>query len=131
MNTKSSQAHYFINAARAWSQFREACITIFPHGLPETIGDARFVKFDANWTPEPVQAPKRRLAWFLPGGSLRIRRNTTDGVLAWLTWVVVPEPFIRSFIRSCINIATMTPILILTLVAIVLVVAMVMDMVNH
>lgn len=88
-----------------WSEFRQANGAIFPRGLPETIGDARFVKFDANWTAEPLQA-KRGLVWFLSLGSRRLRRDTIDGALAWLSWVMVPDRFGRRLVRRFINFAT-------------------------
>jgi len=107
--TKSKLRPYSARRAEvntAWSQFREACGAIFPHRLPETIGDARFVKFDANWTAEPVQATMRKVAWFMPQRPSWPRQDTMDGVIAWLLWVMIPEPFARRLARRTIHVAT-------------------------
>jgi hypothetical protein len=88
-----------------WKEFREAHGAIFPHGLPETIGDGRFIKFDANWTAVPLQA-KRGIIWFFPSRTGRLRRDTIDGTLVWLSWVMVPDRFARRLVRRLINFAT-------------------------
>jgi hypothetical protein len=90
----------------AWAQFRAACGGAFPHGLPESIGDARFVRFDADWTARPVPPPKRKVVWFLPGRNPDVSRQTVDSALTWLTWMMVPEPFARRIARKCINFLT-------------------------
>lgn len=95
-----------------WKEFKDARGAIFPRGLPETIGDARFVKFDANWTAEPLQA-KRGLIWFLSLGTRRLRRDTIDGALVWLSWVMVPDRFARRLARRFINLATFIVLVVL------------------
>jgi hypothetical protein len=106
-----------------WTEFRETCGAIFPRGLPEAIGDARFVKFDASWTAQPVQATTR-IAWFLPARTPRPRRDTIDGALVWLSWLMVPERFPRRLARRFINVATF----FLAIVAFMFVVAGVIDL---
>jgi hypothetical protein len=90
----------------AWTQFRDACGAAFPHGLPEIIGDARFVRFDADWTARPLQAPKRKVVWFMPGRNPDVSRETIESALSWLTWIMVPEPFARRIARKCVNYIT-------------------------
>jgi hypothetical protein len=41
-----------------WRRFREAIQTIFPRSLPLTLGAARFIAFDGDWTPLTVPGPK-------------------------------------------------------------------------
>jgi hypothetical protein len=89
-----------------WREFREALGAFFPRGLPETLGDCRFVRFDAGWTAIPVQVTKRRLAWFVPTRPRWPGRDTIDGVLAWLLWLMIPEPLARKMARRTINFAT-------------------------
>lgn len=74
----------------AWNEFTDACADAFPRGLPECIGDARFVRFDAEWTAMPVQPPR---VGFLPiprRGDPDLSRRTVESALAWLSWVLVP-----------------------------------------
>jgi hypothetical protein len=87
----------------AWSRFRDTFEAVFPHGLPEVIGDARFISFDVNWTARPIQPTKRKIAWFIPGRNPDLSRKTIESALAWLTWMMVPEPFGRRFVRRSIN----------------------------
>lgn len=89
-----------------WSQFRNNFAAIFPHGLPEVIGDARFVKFDSDWTPSPMETAKRKLVWFLPGPAPDLSRKTIDSAFAWLTWILVPEKLGRPVVRYIINVAS-------------------------
>ncbi len=100
----------------AWSQFRNACGAIFPHALPETIGDARFVRFDADWSPKPVQPIKRKIAWFMLGHNDDLSRRTTESALAWATWMLIPEPLARWVARFCINYGTFLLALLLAVV---------------
>jgi hypothetical protein len=90
----------------AWRQFREVCGPIFPQNLPETIGDSLFVKFDANWTAEPLQVMYKKIAWFMPQRAPRPRQGTIDAVIAELLRAMIPEPFPRRFARWCINFMT-------------------------
>jgi hypothetical protein len=90
----------------AWNQFREAYGPIFPHGLPKTLGKGRFVRFNEDWGAEPVQPTKRKVAWFIPVRSSRNRPNKVESALAWLSWILVPEPFGRRFARKFINFLT-------------------------
>lgn len=98
-----------------WREFRESCGAIFPRGLPETIGDARFVKFDANWTAEPVQV-KRGLLWLT---TRRPRRDTIGGALSWLSWVMVPDRFARRLARRLINAASFFILVVAVILAII------------
>src|SRR4051812_41304630 len=50
-----------------------------------------------------VLPPKLKVAWFLPGGMLRARRDSIDGVVAWLSWLIVPEPVARRLARRFIT----------------------------
>lgn len=86
-----------------WTAFRSTYAIEFPRGLPDMIGNARFVQFDGEGTPYVVLPRKVKLVWFLPGGTLRARRDTIDGVLAWLSWLLVPEPLLRRLARRLIN----------------------------
>jgi len=90
-------------AIKAWAEFREACGSAFPRGLPETIGDARFVRFDADWTTRPVERPQRKLFWFIPGRDPDLSRGTVESALSWLTWIMVPESFARRIARRIVN----------------------------
>ena len=90
-------------ALEAWREFRDACGSAFPKGLPETIGDARFLQFEADWTARPVERPQRKLFWFIPGRDPDLSRRTVDSALAWLTWMLVPESSARRFTRKVVN----------------------------
>jgi hypothetical protein len=91
------------NTNATWKDFREAYGSLFPRGLPETLGDARFILFDADWKPRALLAAKRKLVWFWPSRTVRPARNTVAGVLDWLTWLIVPEPTGRRWARRGIN----------------------------
>lgn len=90
-----------------WSQFRKNFEAIFPHGLPETLGEARFIKFDSDWTPRPLETAKRKLVWFLPGPNPDLSRKTIDSTFAWLTWILVPEKLRRTFARNIVNVVSL------------------------
>lgn len=89
-----------------WSQFRNSFAAIFPHGLPEVVGDARFVKFDSDWTPIPLETAKRKLVWFLPGPTPDLSRKTIHSAFAWLTWILVPEQLGRPVVRYIVNVVS-------------------------
>ena len=90
------------DARKAWTEFRGACQAAFPRGLPESIEDARFVRFDADWTARPVEYPQRKLFWFLPGRDPDLSRGTVESALAWLTWMMVRESFGRRVVRKVV-----------------------------
>jgi len=108
-------------ADATWRVFREAHGALFPRGLPETLGDCRFVRFHADWTAIPVQVTKRRLAWFVPTRPRWPGRDTLDGVLAWLLWLMIPERLARRLARRTINAATFMVALVGVVTAIVMV----------
>ena len=91
------------DALKAWTEFREASGAAFPRGLPEAIGDTRFVRFDVDWTARLVERPQRKLFWLLPGGNPDLSRKTVEGALAWLAWMLVPESAGRRFIRRVVS----------------------------
>jgi hypothetical protein len=101
----------------SWSEFIQAHRGIFPRGLPRTVGDSRFVRFDADWTPRLVVAVKRKLCWFLPTRLVRPRKDTVDGVLDWLTWLMVPESRRRNRARFIINGVSFLSMLVMSIVA--------------
>lgn len=108
---KYSFKNLYYNALRTeikelWSQFRMSFEGVFPRGLPEVIDDARFIKFDSNWGAIPVQTPKLKLVWFIPGLNPDLSRKTIDSALTWLTWMMVPEGFGRMLLRNFINYVT-------------------------
>jgi hypothetical protein len=88
----------------SWKDFKEACGSIFPHGLPDTIDDARFVRFDANWNATPVKAAQRKIAWFIPGRNPDLSRRSVESVLAWMSWILTPESTVRQIARASINV---------------------------
>ena len=100
-------------AAQAWTGFRDACGHLFPVELPEDIGRARLVEFDAGWNPLPREPVTTRLAWYLPGPRARFDRTSREGALAWLHWVLVPEPFGRELLRGLAAFVWLVPTLIL------------------
>jgi hypothetical protein len=110
-----------------WRQFRNASEAVFPHGLPEVIDDARFIKFNADWTPIPVQPTKRKLAWFMHGHTVDQSRKTIDSALAWLTWMIVPEAFGRKLLRNFVNYVTFVISFIVVIVLIMFGLAAIMD----
>lgn len=110
-----------------WAQFRGAYAQTFPKNLPETIGDARFIQFDADWTPIVKPPRTLKLAWFLPGGTLRARTDTVDGVISWLSWLIVPESLTRRVARRFINTVTITPIIGMLLIGLLLSLALLAD----
>jgi hypothetical protein len=67
-----------------WARFRAALGGLFPHSLPETLGDARFIYFTPDWQPRPVAPPRALLS--LPrsivnpqGAALRAALAVKDG----------------------------------------------------
>jgi hypothetical protein len=122
-----SNATFRAEVRDAWTQFRHACGAAFPRGLPEIIGDACFVRFDADWTARPVQLPKRKIVWFIPGRNPDLSRETIESALAWLTWIIVPEPFGRRIARKCVNYVTFIVTFIVMLVLLLFAVAALID----
>jgi hypothetical protein len=91
------------DALKAWTEFRDANGLTFPRGVPQAIGTARFVLFDADWTPRALEPPVRKLLWFLRGRDPDLSRETIESALVWLTWMLVPESAGRRFIRKVVN----------------------------
>ena len=110
-----------------WGQFRNTCGAFFPHGLPEVIGDARFVRFDLEWTASLVQPTKRKLAWFIPGRPTDLSRKTIESALAWLTWMMIPESFGRKLVRNLINYITFIISFFVVIILLVFGIAAIMD----
>jgi hypothetical protein len=92
-----------VAALRAWTEFREAFASVFPQQLPESVGNARFIRFDEHWSASAVECPRTKLFWFLPVRNPDLSRSTVESALAWLTWIMVPEPFGRRLLRSAGN----------------------------
>ena len=43
----------------------------------------------------------------MPEKLARPQRDTIEGALDWLTWIMVPEPFLRRLSRRLVNAATL------------------------
>jgi hypothetical protein len=108
-----AQVHY------AWTQFRQAHENAFPLGLPESIGDARFVRFRADWTPEPIPPVQQSVFWFARGRRRAPGIDSADGALTWLTWLLVPEPLRRRLARSAVNYVTFVAALLTLMLVLV------------
>lgn len=90
---------------QTWHKFREVCGHLFPKDLPEVIGKSRLIRFDENWNAYPVKPAKKNIVWFIPQREPIPARHKTEGAVDWLSWFLVPEPFLRRLARHLFNYA--------------------------
>jgi hypothetical protein len=67
--------------ATEWARFREAYKDVFPKSLPADLGKARFVAFDADWTPILVPGPRSPVSL---GERLRFMSGPVLGLRSYL-----------------------------------------------
>ncbi len=84
-----------------WTRFRTMLGGVFPKPLPETLGEARFIYFHADWTPVPV-APRRR-----PWGYFNAERSALKAVLQAKRGKVAEAKIVYTGLREGDNFASL------------------------
>jgi hypothetical protein len=67
------------NLDEQYASFKQSVQQYFPNPLPETIGNAHFLRFEANWAPHLVTASSKKLAAAIPQSLLALLQEIEPG----------------------------------------------------